>query len=592
MKRNFERFNKRIITEKALFIFVLILIVTCFALGIAPKGTKIKALQFDCVMELNSVKMKTHVMLFVRYLVSPDSYRASIIWAEPHISGLNYPIYPPTTIIDSNRTSLRISNEVKSQYNETYAKPLGKRDVFRYMFNDYPISNIRFAETEGLSSRVFAKDLAQLSEPDETGWQTAHIAEPTDANNLTRELARLDIKAESGHINSMKLLDAKDRLIKSIGYEYSTENGLPFLKKQNIQLAERPFMVGYQSGGIRLTVNGRQQLIKQILTVQHAGSRKCNVDYETKKIGDKSVSLPVNIAVYSGDGKNKLRSSRLMNFKQVELNGENTDKSIQDCASFDISEKVVREMLVKYWMENPEEVAEDDSAKMRELQKHFEKVNTGDFAGDQLRRINMLLQLDWILGDKEQLPKHYQQYLNILKSNGLEQMLITGGQQAIETTFRWKQFSSADELLKMWIETVYSFNKPDDILNFAQAAIEKQRFWETANLLEQSLVSPEKFGSKQIDAQFLNCTALYGLYQMLQEPDKIPEGRKKEQANWVLSEMTMGDLLQKLKQNVKETQKSVSSIKNPDNETKAVQKQLEEMSQKIIETGQTKENPQ
>ena len=138
MKRNLKRFNKRIITEKALFIFVLILIVTCFAVGIAPKGTKIKALQFDCVMELNSVKMKTHVMLFVRYLVSPDSYRASIIWAEPHISGLNYPIYPPTTIIDSNDTNFSIKNEVNSQADATYSKPLGNRDVFRFMFNDYP----------------------------------------------------------------------------------------------------------------------------------------------------------------------------------------------------------------------------------------------------------------------------------------------------------------------------------------------------------------------------------------------------------------------------------------------------------------------
>ena len=589
MKRNSIKFNRQFITEKTLVIFVLILTAACFAIGIAPKGTKINALQFDCIMELNSMNLKTHVLLFVRYLVTPDSYKASIIWAEPHVSALNYSIYPPTTIIDSNDTNFSIRNEVNSQFNANYPKPIEKRDVFRFMFNDYPIGNIRFAETEALTSRIYESDLAKISEPN-NNWQTIEIAESNDTNSIAREVAKLDIQAESGRINNMKLLDAKDKLIKIIDYEYSMENGLALLKKQNIQLGARPFMVGYQGGGVKLTVNGREQLIKQILSVQHAGSRNCTVDYETKKIGDKSLSLPVNIVVYSGDGKNKLRSSRLMNFKQVQLNSENIDKLIQDCASFDENEKVVREMLVKYWMENPEKVTEDDLTKMNKLQKHFEELTAGDFAGDQLRRINMLLQLDWILGDKERLPGHYQQYLKILKFNGLNQMLITGGQQAIETTFRWKQFSSADELLKMWIENVLSLNNPEAVLNFAQDAIEKQRFWETSNLLEQSLDSPLKFGSKQINAEFLRCSCLYGLYQMLQELDKIPEGRKKEQANWVLSKTIKDELLNKLKESVTNIQNSFSSIKNPDNETKVIQKQLEEMSQKITDTGRKEEN--
>jgi hypothetical protein len=229
-------------------------------------------------------------------------------------------------------------------------------------------------------------------------------------------------------------------------------------------------------------------------------------------------------------------------------------------------------MLLKYWMENPEKIVEEDLTKMRQMQKHFEDSPTGNFAGDQLRRINMLLQLDWILGDSEQLPKHYQQYLAILKTNGLEQMLLTGGQQAIETTFRWHHFSAADELLKLWIESVLSLNNHEAILDFAQKAIEKQRFWETANLLEKSLESSKIWGQKQINAEFLRCSALYGLYQMLQQPDKIPDGRKKEQVNWVLSKTSIDDLLKFLNESIANAQKTFSSVDNPDNEAKAIKK--------------------
>ena len=232
MKRNSIKFNRQFITEKTLVIFVLILTAACFAIGIAPKGTKINALQFDCIMELNSMNLKTHVLLFVRYLVTPDSYKASIIWAEPHVSALNYSIYPPTTIIDSNDTNFSIRNEVNSQFNANYPKPIEKRDVFRFMFNDYPIGNIRFAETEALTSRIYESDLAKISEPN-NNWQTIEIAESNDTNSIAREVAKLDIQAESGRINNMKLLDAKDKLIKIIDYEYSMENGLALLKKQN-----------------------------------------------------------------------------------------------------------------------------------------------------------------------------------------------------------------------------------------------------------------------------------------------------------------------------------------------------------------------
>ncbi len=569
--------------KQILIICCTILISVEIAMGIAPKGTKVKALQFDSIIELNSINMNTHVLLFVRYLVSQKSYKTSIIWAEPHVGTLNYPIYPPTTIIDSNDKSFSIINQINNKFNTNYSKPIGKRGTFKYMFGDYPIGDIRFTESEALDSRIYNNDLIKLSEPN-NNWQTIDVPKAKDSNSMIREVAKLNIQADNRRINALKLLDSKGYLIKSIDYEYSDEKDTPLLKKQNVLLPERPFKIGFQKGGIKLTINGQEQVIKEMVSAHHKGNRKCTVDYEQIKIGDKSISLPVKVNVYSGDGKTLLRASKLMNFKQVNLEENENNNSINDFASFDKNEIYVREMLSKYWMENPEKIANDDFDKIRKIQKQFNETTVGAFAGDELRRINMLLQLDWILGDNKQLPIHYQKYLTILKENKFEQMLLEGGQNAIETTFRWNYFNSADKLLNLWIKDVLSLQNQDSILRFAQNKIKNQRFWETVNLLEKSLESPQTWGHKQIYAEFLHSSALYGLYEMILTQDKITSNSKKRQINWVLTKTNMDDLLKTLKQSITNAQTTISKLENPDKNIQDLKIQLDEISQKISNT--------
>jgi hypothetical protein len=68
---------------------------------------------------------------------------------------------------------------------------------------------------------------------------------------------------------------------------------------------------------------------------------------------------------------------------------------------------------------------------------------------------------------------------------------------------------------------------------------------------------------------------------MLQQPDKIPDGRKKEQANRVMSKTSIEDLFKNLNKDIDNAQKVFSSNENPDEEVKALKQQLDEMSQKI-----------
>jgi hypothetical protein len=58
--------------RKAIISFIVIFISNGIAPGIDPKGTKISAMQFDGIIELNAISAKTHLSLFVRYIVTQD----------------------------------------------------------------------------------------------------------------------------------------------------------------------------------------------------------------------------------------------------------------------------------------------------------------------------------------------------------------------------------------------------------------------------------------------------------------------------------------------------------------------------------------
>jgi len=315
------------------------------------------------------------------------------------------------------------------------------------MFNDYPIGNIRFAEPETLVSRIYTNDIGKVLVQTEEEWQTIDVQNSTIEKGIDREVAKLDLRVADGRIDALKLLDAKDKLIKSVEYEYSSQEGGPLLHRQNVILAERPFTIGRKGKGIKIKIDNEERTYRDMGTIHHKGTRKCSVDYESTKIGDKLLALPAHVAVRTADEQKVLRSSRMFNFKRVELNSDQVKKSAEAFSSFDSQDWKCREMRLKYWTKDPSEVEDDDLKTLKQLQLHFEKISTIDkTAGEQLRRVNMLLQIDWILGDGEQLKKHFQQYLDTLSANNLNRMILVGGQYAIETTIRWGHFAVADDL--------------------------------------------------------------------------------------------------------------------------------------------------
>lgn len=568
-------------TEITMLCLIVLLSATP-AHGIVPVGAEAGILQFDGIVELNAPHFQTHVLLFVRYWVSPEFYDVAVTWAEPHVGSLNFPLYPITTVIESNERSFSLTNDVHSMYNSVFSKPIGRRGVFRYMFNDYPIPNIRFAESDALASRIYTNDLAKLASQTEDDWQTIDIANSTNEKGIDREVAKVNLRVTDGRIDALKLMDAKAQLIKSIEYEYSAQKQGPLLSKQKVVLAERPLSLGFRGDGIKMTVDGKEQTYRELPGSHHKGTRTCSVDYEPTKMGDKSIALPVRVVVRAPDGQTVLRSARLFNFKQLELNPEQARKPADGLAHFDSSERKCREMLLKYWQKDPAEVQDEDLKILRQLQTHFEEVPiVGKTAGEQLRRINMLLELDWMLGERDRLQEHFEQYLAILTANNLNRMVLVGGLHVIDTTIRWRQFAVADHLLQTWVETAIAVNNAEAILNFGQSVIRKSRSWMIAGLIEKSLASSNKWGKKRFNAEALKCMAIHKLYEMLQNPERNKIGIGIAQARLVSSSKTIDELLTTLTESITQAQNTFANLAEPTPKQKALKAQLDKISQKI-----------
>jgi hypothetical protein len=273
----------------------------------------------------------------------------------------------------------------------------------------------------------------------------------------------------------------------------------------------------------------------------------------------------------------------MSNFRQVELNADQVRKSADAFSRFDSKDWKCREMLLKYWIKDPVEVEGEDLKTLRQLRTHFEKVSTVDkTAGEQLRRINMLLQIDWMLGDSEQLKKHFQQYLDILIANGLDRMVLVGGQYAIETTIRWRHFAAADDLLEKWVDKAIAANDEEAILDFGESVIMKNHFWTVTRLLEKSLSSSKRWGQKRFNAELLRCMALHRLYEMLQNPDKVKKGLAMAQANWVSSSTSIDKLHGTLNESIADAQKTFANLTEPTSRQKALKAQLDQISQKTV----------
>jgi hypothetical protein len=521
--------------------FVLALPVDAYG-NIAPKGTKIGAVQFDAIIELNRYSPHSwrhdYTMIFARYWVARDYYSAAIVWAEPQSTDIFFTIHPPSLLIVSNEQSFKVCHESINKDNEMYIKPLGERGVLRHKFGGYPIGKIRFTEREALTERIYESDLKGLKDINTVDGEVLKLSILDNERVYKRDVSQLKMKTNGEHIDSMQLFNADKRLLKDISYEYETKRGKTHLRRQTVVLPEQPIMVGFKGEGIKVTLDGKEYQYRDLKATHHMGGRKCIIEYETVTLGDQEVPLPVKVTVYNQKDRRILRCVRVMNFKQVELDTTDTEEAARRFCAVTADHIEYRKLREKYWKKDQTEIEKKDIEIIEQLCDRFEKelAAADKNTGEKLKNLNALIELDRIIGDESEIERHYQNYLSTLRDSKLTQMTLVGGYGVIETSMFRGRRSEAEQLLGTWVKAVLDIHDAESILLFAKRQLAKNRLWPTAVLLEAFSNKKHCPAEARFEAQALRCSALGELSKLLRVNDIAKKGLIAEvQVDWVAS---------------------------------------------------------
>jgi hypothetical protein len=485
---------------------------------------KTVAFCFDATIELHAPLCQTYVVLFARYWVSPRSYRVAVVWAEPHAGSMNFPVYPPTLSIVSDVNSFTITHQLVLTYDGVFPKPLAPRGPFRHRFNSYPFSEIRFAEQEALELRQVLRD-----------------RQGADGTGAT-----------------------------------------PFHRRE-ILLPERSILVGFRGKGPIVTIAGESRQYSELEVPYPEGGRRFVVDYQVQKIGEHRVALPAQITVHSGDGKRLLRAARLSRFVAFPHTADQIQDEAQRFSFFDPDEVRCRELLIQYWMKNPKDIGPNDVEVLRGLRARLANRScAGATLGEQLKRVNEVLELDWMLADGAALERDFRDYLSLLSANGLGRMILFGGQNIIDTAIRWGWLVPTEKPLALWVEAARAHNDIASILEFAGANIATGRVWTTVKVLDRTLVDSGIPPEERFVAEAYRCLALGRIYEMVKDPDhKVRTELDTAQVRWVLAHHKSESLLADLTTKLDDARRIYAGLTEPTGPQRALRRKLDTLEQSV-----------
>ena len=318
---------------------------------IEPVGKAAGLIQFDVISELNTDEGYTHWVTFARYWVCQDYHAVSVVWTEPHGLGM---VDMKTLVAFSDGAGFRVDDERYSFWaplNTTYPGPLGERGPFRWGGGPYEPAEMRFAEAEAATRRVYVSDLGLKKDPTQDGDRVVDLKLPESVDGIKRKLARLKVHINADKIESMELFDNQQRSLARMRYEYERDASASHLAKLVAELPARPEKLAVNANLTSTSSQGEKKTyqVKGVDHVYHKGGRTCTVTYRDVTIGDKAFRLPVQVEVRASNDKRLLRSARLMNFTRVDLDKAGVweaakafaDLSSEDWANYKLVDKYI-----------------------------------------------------------------------------------------------------------------------------------------------------------------------------------------------------------------------------------------------------------
>ncbi len=535
------------------------------------ENKQVDIIRFDAILELNAKYLGTTVLLFARYWVAPDFYNISINWAEPYIGNMNFPTNPIGLSISSNENIFSIYNQFIENHNVSFSKPFGDRGVFRHSLNNYPFDNIRFAEEDAISSRIYKDDLKNTYEPNNSKRQTVDIKnEIQDNSKIRRNLSKLDITINNDIIKDLFIYDNNGVPLKGIEYQYSTQNGKSLLKKQTALLPESRLMVGYNGKGATITLYGEKHTFKELPGYHHIGGRECLVDYKVLKMDNNDISVPYNITVNRLDNNLMLRSAKLSNFVCLKMNADDIERESKLYGIFNDTELNIKNLYEKYWLKNNIEI--DDINTISKLRKDIEDQNNlSDIVSENIKYIVLLMQLDYL--ENKSLIEDFSRYLTILEENNLKKTILDGGIQIIGITAQWEHYSDADQLLSIWLKYVNNTYTPDEIFEFCVNQQKQRYYWIINCILDSYLKSKNNLGEKRFEIEALRIITLNDFLEIIEGKSKTKTPVSLSQIAWAKASNNQ-DLLKLMKDSIIEASDLYNKLSNPSSNQRMLKNKL------------------
>ncbi len=310
----------------------------------------------------------------------------------------------------------------------------------------------------------------------------------------------------------------------------------------------------------------------------HAEGRTVTIDYGSLRLGDRKLSVPMQVIVRRDTDGTVLRSARLFNFVRSRQNAAECRQEAERFAYLDTGEEKCRQMFIRYWLKDPADLSRADANDLRQLRATLEARPTSEMViGQKLRRINKLFELDWLLGDAVALERHFDEYLAILIENKLEKMVLFGGQHAIEVTVRWGLLRVAGRMLEKWVDAATDVHDPDSIVAFSDAQIRRGVLWPIARLLEVSRTAAKEPGER-FEVEALRYKALLRLMASIENAERGPSNDFAiMQAGWVVSAVGMDHLSRMTSKSLKNAEESYARLDEPSQRQKVVITQVRNM---------------
>lgn len=261
---------------------------------------------------------------------------------------------------------------------------------------------------------------------------------------------------------------AEARMANSPWLRAPRTNGQANIQRGMIQ--ETPVKLGLAGEGARIGLGGTNYDIREIAGIDLRGGRTYGIRWSS---GDE---IPQYFAIGLPNGT-MLYEATLSNFQK-------TAEDVDRFARFSNDDLSYRVLLDRYWKKAPGEVTRPDQTEANRLIQQYASCGSQqESAGEKLKRLNILMELNRMIGDEEAHVGYFRKYLNELKSQRMESLILIGGQTAVDTLMIWKRTREAKRLMDLWVEHATDVDQ-ELLVAFVERELEKGNFVTTLFLLD------------------------------------------------------------------------------------------------------------